>query len=258
MHETRAAPEAARSEGGSGGGGGSAVGFEEESEWISGVGERERLRVSVRCRRISGGCLCRLQGDWRGGGVPGCMGCMSLRGVSGGCPKVGVHDLVLWGYPWGSGGGLRISSASSGTGGRVSMCVRAVWGVGGDAPPALPVPRSRFPAGAPAARSVEGEGCFARSLRAAKGCTELRSAVGVGISSAALPPPSAPSTSGSGCLISPYGCKMGCSPSHSPSVQGRLFHGEGEKKPQPRIQKKPFLLFFFPKEKKKSNINIRV
>lgn len=104
MHETRAAPEAARSEWGSGGGGGSAVGFEEESEWISGVGERERLRVSVRCRRISGGCLCRLQGDWRGGGVPGCMGCKgcrSLRGVSGGCPKVGVHDLVLWGVPVG-------------------------------------------------------------------------------------------------------------------------------------------------------------
>lgn len=178
MHETRAAPEAARSEWGSGGGGGSAVGFEEESEWISGVGERERLRVSVRCRRISGGCLCRLQGDWRGGGVPGCMGCKgcrSLRGVSGGCPN------TIWcygGYPWGSGGGLRISSASSGTGGRVSMCVRAVWGVGGDAPPALPVPRSRFPAGAPAARSVEGEGCFARSLRAAKG--GHRAAVGGG------------------------------------------------------------------------------
>lgn len=82
-----------------------------------------------------------------------------------------------------------------------------------------------------------------------RGGTELRSAVGVGISSAALPP-LCPHVSG--CLISPYGCKMGCSPPHSPSVQGRLFHGEGEKKPQPRIQKKPFLLFFFPKKKKKA------
>lgn len=180
-----------------------------------------------------------------------------MRGVSGGCPKVGVHDLVLWGYPWGSGGGLRISSASSGTGGRVSMCVRAVWGVGGDAPPALPVPRSRFPAGAPAARSVEGEGCFARSLRAAKGGTELRSAVGVGISSAALPP-LCPQHIWQRLPDFTLWLQDGLQPSSFTLGAGEALPRGGGKKTTTTYSEETIFIIFFPKEKKKSNINIRV
>lgn len=127
--------------------------------------------------------------------------------------------------------------------------MRAVWGVGGDAPTALPVPRSRFPAGAPAARSVEGEGCFARSLRAAKG--GHRAAVGGGgryllcCSPPTLPP----------CQRLPdftLWLQDGLQPSSFTLGAGEALPRGGGKKTTTTYSEETIFIIFFPKEKKKA------